>query len=84
MLHCFREEVFNTLLVFLDDIIVFSKTLSENVQRLDKVFSILRQHGLKLKMKKCRFFKPSVKYLGHVVSENGISTDEDKIKCIVN
>lgn len=84
MQHCFREEVFNTLLVFLDDIIVFSKTLSENVQRLDKVFSILRQHGLNLKMKKCRFFKPSVKYLGHVVSENGISTDEDKIKCIVN
>lgn len=84
MQHCFREEVFNTLLVFLDDIIVFSKTLSENVHRLDKVFSILRQHGLKLKMKKCRFFKSSVKYLGHVVSENGISTDEDKIKCIVD
>lgn len=35
-------------------------------------------------MKKCRFLKPSVKYLGHVVSENGIGTDEDKIKCIVN
>ena len=70
--------------MFLDDIIIFSKTLTENIKRLDKVFSILRQHGLKLKMKKCRFFKPSVKYLGHVVSEHGITTDEDKNNCIVN
>jgi transposase InsO family protein len=84
MQHCFREEVFRILLVFLDDIIIFSQTLTENIQRLDKVFSILRQHGLKLKMKKCQFFKPSVKYLGHIVSKHGISTDDDKISCIVN
>ena len=84
MQHCFREEVFNILLVFLDDIIVYSKTLQEHIKRLDRVFTILKQHGLKLKMKKCTFFKPSVKYLGHVVSKNGISTDEEKIKCITN
>ena len=84
MQHCFRDEVFDILLIFLDDIIVYSRTLAEHIERLDKVFTILRNHGLKLKMRKCSFFQSSVKYLGHVVSKNGISTDDEKIKCIVN
>ena len=63
---------------------MFSTTLREHIDRLDKVFTILRKHGLKLKMRKCRFFQSSVKYLGHVVNKDGISTDEDKIKCIKN
>lgn len=84
MQHCFREEVFNILLVFLDDIIVYSKTLREQIDRLDKVFHILRKHGLKLEMRKCNFFQSSVKYLGHMVNKNGISIDNDKIKCIEN
>ena len=82
MQHCFREEIFRILLVFLDDIIVYSKTIEELIQRLDRCFTILKQHGLKLKMRKCHFFKTSVKYLGHVVSKDGISTDQDKIRCI--
>ena len=84
MQHCFRDEVFDILLVFLDDIIVYSRTLKEHIERLDKVFTILRNHGLKVKMRKCSFFQSSVKYLGHVVSKDGISTDDEKIKCIVN
>ena len=46
MQHCFREEVFNIMLVFLDDIIVYSKSLQDHVDRLDKVFSILSIHSL--------------------------------------
>ena len=61
MQHCFRDEVFDILLVFLDDIIVYSRTLKEHIERLDKVFTILRNHGLKLKMRKCSFFQSSVK-----------------------
>lgn len=80
--HCFRDEVFNILLVFLDDIIVYSKTLREHIERLDNVFTILRHHGLKLKMHKCDFFQTYVKYLGHVVSKDGIFTDNEKIRCI--
>ena len=78
MQHCFREEVFNIMLVFLDDIIVYSKSLRDLVDRLDKVFSILSKHGLELKMRKCKFFHSSVKYLGHIVSKDSISTDDEK------
>lgn len=45
MQHCFRDEVFQILLVFLDDIIVFSRTVEEQIQRLEVVFQKLRQHG---------------------------------------
>lgn len=46
------------------------------------VFSRLREHGLKLKLKKCHFFQPEVKFLGHVVSASGVSTDPDKISAV--
>ena len=74
MQHCFREEVFNIMLVFLDDIIVYSKSLQDHIDRLDKVFSILSKHGLKLKMPTCKFFQSSVKSLGNIVSKDGISS----------
>ena len=72
------------MLVFLVDIIVYSKSLRDLVDRLDKVFSILSKHGLELKMRKCKFFHSSVKYLGDIVSKDSISTDDEKIACIFN
>jgi hypothetical protein len=83
MQHCFREEVLEILLVFLDDLIVFSKTILEHVDRLDKVFTKLRNCRLKLKLAKCDFFKEEVKYLGHIVSEKGVSTDPKKVSAVV-
>ena len=65
-------------LVYLDDIIVFSRTFSEHLSRLEEVFSRLRGAGLKLKMSKCSFAQRSVKFLGHVVSEKGVHTDPGK------
>lgn len=82
MQHCFRDEVFQILLVFLDDIIVFSRTVEEQIQRLEVVFQKLRQHGLKLKPSKCDFFKEEVKYLGHIVSKHGINTDPLKVQAV--
>jgi len=82
MQHCFRDEVFNILLVFLDDIIVYSANILEHLERLEQVFQRLRQHGLKLKASKCHFFKREVRYLGHVVSADGIQTDPDKISSV--
>ena len=72
------------LLVYLDDVIVFSRSIKEHIQRLDVVFSKLAQAGLKLKPKKCHLFKREVVYLGHVVSPAGISTDPSKIEVIRN
>ena len=82
MQHCFRDEVFQLLLVFLDDIIVYSSTIEQQIQRLEIVFRRLRQHGLKLKPRKCDFFRKEVHYLGHIVSENGISTDPEKVNAV--
>ena len=69
-------------LIYLDDIIVYAKTFEEMNRNLSKVFDRLAAAGLKLKAKKCNIFAGSVDYLGHVVSEKGISTDPKKTEII--
>lgn len=69
-------------LVYMDDIIVPAPTVDLELERLNHVFTRLREANLKLKPSKCILFQKSVKFLGHVVSENGISTDPDKISAI--
>ena len=72
------------LLVYLDDVIIFSRSVDEHMSRLDMVLTKLGQVGLKLKPKKCNLFQREVVYLGHVVSSAGISTDPSKISVIEN
>ena len=72
----------NCCIIYLDDIIVFGQTPEEHVHRLRAVFNKLKAAGLKLKPSKCDFFKKEIKYLGHVVSKEGVSTDPDKIKAV--
>ena len=69
-------------LLYLNDIIVYSRTFEEHLDRLCSVFQRLRSAGLKLKPSKCFLFKNEVRYLGHVVSADGIKTDPDKVKAI--
>lgn len=69
-------------LIYLDDIIVISKTFEEMVENLSKVFGRLAGAGLKLKAKKCSLFSRSVEYLGHVISDKGITTDSKKVEVI--
>ncbi|KAL7883473.1 hypothetical protein SRHO_G00011310 [Serrasalmus rhombeus] len=68
-----------TCLVYLDDIIILGRDASEMLERLGQVFERLRQANLKLKPAKCCLFRRQVAYLGHIVSERGISTDPQKI-----
>uniref|UniRef100_A0A3P8UAF7 Gypsy retrotransposon integrase-like protein 1 n=1 Tax=Amphiprion percula TaxID=161767 RepID=A0A3P8UAF7_AMPPE len=67
------------VLVYLDDLIIFSDSLEEHERRLLRVLNRLKEYGLKLSPEKCKFFQTSVKYLGHIVSERGVETDPDKI-----
>lgn len=67
------------VLVFIDDLIVFAPTLEEHEERLMKVLRRLKEFGLMLSLEKCVCFQPSVQYLGHVVSRDGVETDPDKI-----
>lgn len=69
-------------LIYLDDIVIFSSTFEEHLHRLEAVFTKLSEHHLKLKSSKCEFFKPKITYLGHVVSEEGIQADPEKIAAV--
>ena len=67
-------------LIYLDDVIVMGHTFEEELERLEQVFDRLAWAGLKLKPKKCFFFQKRVSYLGHVVTEEGISDDPGKVE----
>ena len=63
------------MLVYLDDILVFSTTENKHENHLRFVFQELREHKLQAKLKKCEFGKPRVKYLGHIVGFGGVHVD---------
>ncbi|GBL80842.1 Retrovirus-related Pol polyprotein from transposon 297, partial [Araneus ventricosus] len=71
-------------LVYLDDIIIVGRTFEEHLNNLRKVFQRLQKANLKLNPKKCRFFQREVAYLGHVISAEGVKTDSEKIKAVVD
>ncbi|KAL5020629.1 hypothetical protein ScPMuIL_002291, partial [Solemya velum] len=73
MEKCMGDMHLRECLIFLDDILIFSKTFEEHLDRLNVVFERLSEHNLKLKPSKCEFFRTSVSYLGHVVSADGFA-----------
>ncbi|XP_078467221.1 uncharacterized protein LOC144730345 isoform X1 [Lampetra planeri] len=69
-------------LIYLDDVIVFSKTFDEHLQRLRAVILKMRAANLKFKPQKCHLLRDSVRYLGHIVGRSGIATDPAKTQCV--
>ena len=61
---------------------IFSATLEEHMHHLKVIFGKLRQHNLRLKLKKCSFLQLETNYLGFVISEEGIKADEKKVEAI--
>ena len=80
MESCHGELQLNWCIIYLDDIIVFSRTPEEHLHRLKAVISKLRAAGVKLKPTKCDLFKQQINYLGHVVSKEEVSTDLIKLQ----
>ncbi|KAI3351186.1 hypothetical protein L3Q82_005611 [Scortum barcoo] len=76
------DLIFQILLVYLDDILVFSETFEQHLERLETVFKRLAETGLKIKLQKCAFLQQSVKFLGHQVSAEGVGTDPSKISAV--
>ncbi len=72
----------SNVIVFIDDIVIFSATFQEHLDKLEQVFCKLKDAGLKLKPKKCKLFQRRVRYLGHIISSEGVETDPEKTEVI--
>ncbi|KAI4883964.1 hypothetical protein NFI96_008254, partial [Prochilodus magdalenae] len=82
MMSIFGDQNFSSLLCYLDDLLVFAPTEKVALERLQMVLSRLAEHNLKLSPKKCSFLQRSVRFLGHIICEEGVQTDPEKVKVI--
>uniref|UniRef100_A0A672I7P2 ribonuclease H n=1 Tax=Salarias fasciatus TaxID=181472 RepID=A0A672I7P2_SALFA len=82
MQQCLNGQIAESLLVYLDDIIVYSADFSSHLQHLDQVFERLWGHGLKLRPDKCRLLQQEVTFLGHVVDQHGVRPDPGKVQAV--
>lgn len=72
------------VVVFFDDILVYSASLEEHIDHVKQVLQLLQQNQWKVKLSKCEFTKCSIAYLGYVVNEHGVSTDPSKVADVEN
>ena len=80
----FMEFLDKFVVVFIDDILIFSKTEEEHAEHLRLVLQKLREHKLYAKRSKCEFWLKEVSFLGHVVFNGGITVDPSKVKDVLN
>ena len=79
----FKEELRKIVLVFFDDILVYSNSWDSHLKDLEKVFKKLRAHKLFAKLSKCEFGVERIDYLGYVISKEGVATDGSKIEAML-
>lgn len=84
MQFVFHGMLFEEVLIYLDDIITFSTTFEEHLERLERTFQRIREAGLKLKPKKCHIAKEEVEFLGYLVSDKGVRPDPNKVAPVMN
>ena len=82
MHQIFREQLDKFIVIFLDDILVYSQTLQDHIDHVRRTLQVLRDHQLYAKVSKCAFFKHEVEYLGHVVTAAGIHPDPGKVQAV--
>ncbi len=82
MNEVFREFLHRFVIVYIDDILIYSQNLAEHHHHVKQVLQKLRQHHLYLKLEKCEFHRSTVQFLGYVISQDGIQMDQGKVKAI--
>jgi hypothetical protein len=80
----FMPELDKFMIVFVDDILVYSENEKDHTEHLRVVLTRLRDHQLYTKFSKCEFWLKRVPFLGHVLSEDGISVDPSKVQEVMN
>ena len=78
----FRELLDDFVIIFLDDILVYSRDVETHVTHVRQTLEILRQNRLYAKVSKCAFFQSSVESLGHIASAEGLSVDPAKVQAV--
>ena len=86
---CLMNSVFSRyldkfVLVFLDDILIYSKNEEDYEEHLRLTLQFLQEHQLYAKLSKCDFYRDRIQYLGHIISKVGISVDPENIESIMN
>ena len=84
MNRVFKPFLDKFVVVFIDDILVYSKTKEEHVEHLRVTLETLRKEKLYAKFSKCEFWLERVQFLGHVIDKDGISVDPSKVEAVVN
>jgi hypothetical protein len=80
----FMEYLDRFIVVFIDDILIFSKMMEEHKEHLRLVLEKLRSNKLYAKFSKCEFWLTEVAFLGHIISTGGVSVDPGKVKDVLN
>ena len=78
-----NKFLYKFVLVFIDDILIYSKNREEHEEHIRLVLQVLRKHQLYAKFNKCEFLHKQIHYLGHFLSEEGVVVDPDKIRSIM-
>ncbi|KAJ1689340.1 hypothetical protein LUZ63_013495 [Rhynchospora breviuscula] len=84
MNNLFQPFIRKFVLVFFDDILIYSKTMEDHVWHLTQVLQVLSANKLFAKLSKCDFGLPQIEYLGHIISNQGVSTDPQKVQSMLN
>ena len=82
MAKVFDEHIGDFVYIYLDDLIIFSRSKEEHLVHLQKVFDVLRKEQLFIKLSKCEIAKPEVTFLGHIVGKDGVKVDITKFEVI--
>jgi hypothetical protein len=84
MNNIFMEYLDKFVVVFIDDILVFSQNEEEHEEHLRLVLQKLREHRLYAKLSKCDFWFKEVSFLGHIITEGGIAVDPSKVQVVLD